>query len=105
MALCAGRQAVVSELDSLITIILIVFSFHFIVAACAVVFTRVTKIPKRKRESVILMGGQKTLPLSAILQVSLFPTFGTALVVCVSHHIIHLIMDAYLVKYLKEKTD
>lgn len=104
MALCAGRQAIIAELDSLISIILVVFSFHFIVAACALGITHVTNIPKKKRESVILMGGQKTLPLSAILQVLLFPTFGTALVVCVSHHIIHLIMDAYLVTYLKERS-
>ena len=57
-----------------------------------------------RRESVIFMGGQKTLPLSVILQVTLFPTFGLALVVCVLHHIIHLIMDAYLVERLKDRT-
>jgi hypothetical protein len=51
------------------------------------------------------MGGQKTLPLSVILQVSLFPGFGLALVVCVTHHIVHLIMDAYLISYLKAKTE
>jgi sodium/bile acid cotransporter 7 len=47
------------------------------------------------------MGGQKTLPLSVILQVTLFPEYGLALAVCVVHHILHLITDAYLVEKLK----
>jgi sodium/bile acid cotransporter 7 len=47
------------------------------------------------------MGGQKTLPLSIILQVSLFSQYGIALVVCVLHHIVHLAMDGYLVERLK----
>lgn len=103
MALCAGREAVVAELDSLMIIMVTVFTFHCIIVLAALGLTKYGQIPKRRRESVILMGGQKTLPLSAILQVTLFPTFGTALVVCVVHHIVHLIMDAYLVRYLKEK--
>jgi len=52
-------------------------------------------------ESVIFMGGQKTLVLSVILQVSLFPQYGLALVVCVMHHIVHLVMDGYLVGRLR----
>ncbi len=38
-----------------------------------------------------------------IMQVSLFPEHGLALIVCVLHHITHLTMDAFLVQRLKEK--
>lgn len=101
MALCGGRNAIVSSLDSLIFIIIIVFCFHLCLVLSALWLTKVLKIAKGKRESVIFMGGQKTLALSVILQVSLFPEFGLALVFCVVHHIVHLIMDAYLINYLK----
>lgn len=49
------------------------------------------------------MGGQKTLPLSVILQMSLFPDYSIALLVCVVHHIVHLMMDGYLVERLKTR--
>ena len=58
---------------------------------------------KGRRESVIFMGGQKTLPLSIIIQVSLFPQYGQALVFCVIHHVVHLLMDGYLVGRLKKR--
>ena len=54
-----------------------------------------------RRESVVFMGSEKTLPLSVILQVALFPDYGLALAVCVLHHLLHLVMDAYLVERLK----
>ncbi|MFT5730757.1 MAG: sodium/bile acid cotransporter 7 [Desulforhopalus sp.] len=101
MALCGGRNAIVSSLDSIILIIIIVFFFHLCLVLSALWLTKVFKIAKGKRESVIFMGGQKTLALSVILQVSLFPEFGLALVFCVVHHIVHLIMDAYLINHLK----
>jgi len=101
MALCGGRNAIVSSLDSIILIIIIVFFFHLCLVLSALWLTKIFKIAKGKRESVIFMGGQKTLALSVILQVSLFPEFGLALVFCVVHHIVHLIMDAYLINYLK----
>ena len=41
------------------------------------------------------------IALSIILQVSLFPQYGLALVVCVLHHMIHFLMDGYLVGKLK----
>ena len=63
--------------------------------------SRILAIGPGRRESVIFMGSQKTLPLSVILQVTLFPDYGLALVVCVVHHVLHLIMDAYLVERLK----
>jgi sodium/bile acid cotransporter 7 len=62
---------------------------------------RIFRIGKGRRESLIFMGAQKTLPLSIILQVALFPQYGQALVFCVVHHIVHLMMDGYLVAKLK----
>lgn len=103
MAVCSGREAIISQFDSILTVTITVFSFHLLLVLAALLITRISNIPKQKRESVIFMGGQKTLPLSVILQVSLFPGFGIALVVCVMHHIVHLIMDGYLIKYLRDK--
>lgn len=103
MALCSSRPAIISGLHSAHVVILLVFSFHLVLVLLGLFFTRVLNIGKGKRESVIFMGGQKTLPLSIILQVSLFPEIGLALVVCVVHHIVHLIMDAYLIGYLKSQ--
>lgn len=103
MALCGSRNAIIDELNSIFVVIIVVFCFHLLLVLIALYLTRVLKIMKGRRESVILMGGQKTLALPVILQVSLFPELGIALVVCVVHHIVHLIMDAYLTGYLKEK--
>ena len=60
------------------------------------------KLKKGKRESVILLGGQKTLPLSIMLQVSFFPEYGAALLVCVMHHMMQLVMDGYMVERMKK---
>jgi sodium/bile acid cotransporter 7 len=101
MAMSQARDAIVSGGESVGIIILLVFSFHGILLAAAGVFTKLLKLGKGRRESVIFMGGQKTLPLAIILQVSLFPQYGLALVVCVLHHLIHLLMDGYLVGRIK----
>lgn len=103
MALCVSRQTIVDSLDSLFSIIVMVFLFHLILVLLGFVLTRLLSIVKGRREGVIFMGGQKTLPLSIIIQVSVFPEYGLAVVVCVMHHIIHLVMDAYLTGYLREK--
>ncbi len=103
MALCSSRPAIISGLHSVLVVILLVFAFHLVLVITGLLLTKALKIQKGKRESVIFMGGQKTLPLSIILQVSLFPEIGLALVVCVVHHIVHLIMDAYLIGYLKNQ--
>lgn len=105
MALCGSRPAIISGIHSIVPVLITVFCFHLVLVVAALLFTKILKIPKHKRESVIFMGGQKTLPLSVILQVSLFSEFGLALVVCVLHHIVHLVMDAYLIGYLKSRED
>lgn len=101
MAMSQARDAIVHSGPSAGIVFLLVFCFHGILLAGAGFLTRLLKIGKGRRESVIFMGGQKTLPLSIILQVSLFPQYGLALVVCVLHHMIHLLMDGYLVGKLK----
>ena len=101
MAMSQARDAIVSGGASVGVILLLVFSFHAILLAAAAILIGCLKLGKGRRESVIFMGGQKTLPLSIILQVSLFPQFGLALVVCVLHHMVHLLMDGYLVGRIK----
>lgn len=105
MALCTGRTAIVAGFDTLFHIVVTVSAFHLILVLVALAATGLAGIKKGRRESIIFMGGQKTLPLSVILQVSLFPEHGIILVVCVIHHIVHLIMDAFLIRYLLEKSE
>lgn len=101
MALSQAREAIIRGGVKIGIIFLLVFVFHGILLAVAGIFTTLFKVGKGRRESVIFMGGQKTLPLSVILQVSLFPQYGLALVVCVMHHVTHLVMDGYLMERLK----
>lgn len=105
MAMCSGRAAIVAELDTLGTVIVTVFFFHLALVGAALLATRMAGINAGRRESVIFMGGQKTLALSVVLQLSLFPEYAIALVVCVIHHIVHLIMDAFLVGWLRENKE
>lgn len=102
MGMCQSRGAILSGGDAVLPIIAVVFAFHLLLVLSAMAVTRIVGLAPGRRESVIFMGGQKTLPLSVILQVTLFSHYGLALVVCVLHHIIHLIMDAYLVERLKK---
>ncbi len=105
MAMCSGRAVIIAESDTLGTVIVTVFFFHLVLVGTALLATRMAGMNKGRRESVIFMGGQKTLALSVVLQLSLFPEYAIALVVCVIHHIVHLIMDAFLVGYLREKKE
>jgi len=101
MGMSQARDAILGSVELVGIIFLLVFGFHGILLATAGLFTVLLKLGKGRRESVIFMGGQKTLPLSVILQMSLFPQYGIALVVCVMHHMVHLLMDGYLVGKLK----
>ncbi len=103
IAFCGSRQVIAANFDIVLPVIGMIFGFHLALILAGVLMIHCGAIEKGRRESVILMGGQKTLALSVILQVSLFPEYGVALVICVLHQIIHLIMDAFLVQYLKEK--
>ena len=102
MAMSQARDAIINSGGSVGIVFLLVFGFHGILLSCAGLFSKLLKLGRGRRESVIFMGSQKTLPLSVILQVSLFPQYGLALVVCVLHHMVHLLMDGYLVGRLRK---
>jgi sodium/bile acid cotransporter 7 len=101
MAMSLARHTIIANDSRIGIILLLVFFFHGILLAVAGILITLFKIEKGKRESVVFMGCQKTLPLSVVLQVSLFPQYGLALVVCVLHHMVHLLMDGYLVGKLR----
>jgi sodium/bile acid cotransporter 7 len=101
IAVSQARSIMVSSGPTVGVIVALVFFFHGILLLAAWSLIRLSGRQKGGRESILFMGGQKTLPLSVILQMSLFPSYGIALLVCVLHHIVHLIMDGYLVERLK----
>ncbi len=101
MGMTQSRGALMAGGRAIIPIAAASGGFHLLLVLTALALCKFFAIGPRRRESVIFMGGQKTLPLSVILQVTLFPEYGLALAVCVVHHVLHLIMDAYLVEKLK----
>lgn len=105
MGMCQSRTTIIAGGRAIIPVAAVTGGYHLLMVLIAISLCRLLDIGPGRRESVIFMGGQKTLPLSVILQVTLFPDYGLALVVCVVHHIIHLIMDAYLVQRLKAALD
>jgi sodium/bile acid cotransporter 7 len=93
-------QARGTLLDGGIKIVWIVFlvaAFHGLMLLSAFFSTGLLRLPLPVRKSVVFMGGQKTLPLTLMLQVTLFPACPLSLVVCVLHHLLQLFMDGYLV--------
>lgn len=104
MAASSSREAMIVGQKALLPVVVTVFSYHFVLLLVAFMVTWGLGIRRGRRESVIFMGGQKTLALSVILQVSLFPQYGVALLVCLLHHLVHLAMDTVLAGYLKAKT-
>jgi len=105
IALSQTRSILLNSGSTVGLIIVLVFVFHGILLICGWGLIRVSRREKGNREIILFMGGQKTLSLSVILQVSLFPQYGIALPVCVIHHIVHLVMDGYLVERLKSEDD
>lgn len=101
MGLSQTRQTMIAGGDTIGLIFLVAIVFHALLLAAATGLSWLFGLGRGRRESVIFMGAQKTLPLSIILQVALFPQFGLALVFCVVHHIVHLLMDSYLVGRLR----
>jgi len=96
-----SRLDILANLDGLALVSLLAFFYHGLVLIFAWALIRLFRLPPGRRESIIFMGGQKTLILSVILQASYFSQYGTALVFCVVHHIIHLLMDGFLVEKLR----
>lgn len=103
MGISQTRPVIMDGGRLMIQIVVLSFVFHALILAAAFLLTRSFGLGKGRRESVIFMGGQKTLPLSIIIQVTLFPQYGLALVFCVIHHVVHLMMDSYLVGRLRKK--
>ncbi len=103
ISLSQTKTVILKNMDTVPMVFLVVAGFHLILLASVFMLTTILKIKRGRRESVILMGAQKTLPLSVIIQVTLFPEYGVALVVCVLHHIVHLLIDGYLVGILSER--
>jgi sodium/bile acid cotransporter 7 len=101
MGLSDAKETVLSGGAQVFIILVLAFFFHAILLAVGFFSIRLFHIPRGRMESILFMGGQKTLPLSVLLQGKLFPQYGMALAFCVFHHFIHLTMDGYLVGKLK----
>ena len=97
MALSDAKATVLSGGAQVLIILVLAVFFHAILLAAGFLAIRLFHIPRGRLESILFMGGQKTLPLSVLLQVKLFPQYGLALAFCVFHHFIHLMIDGYLV--------
>jgi solute carrier family 10 (sodium/bile acid cotransporter), member 7 len=97
MGISEAKDTVMSGGAQIMVILVLAFFFHAMLLAAGFLSIRLFHIPRGRLESILFMGGQKTLPLSVLLQVKLFPQFGLALAFCVFHHFIHLMMDGYLV--------
>ncbi len=96
MGVAGVRHLLLNNMVSLGLITAVAAAFHILLLLAAAVGIRVFNIERGRRGSVVFMGAQKTLPLSVIIQMTYFPQYGIALLVCVVHHLVHLIMDGYL---------
>ena len=101
VSLSQSRSEILASAPMLPWIAALAFCYHGLVLAVAGACICMLGIPAGRRESVVFMGGQKTLVLSVILHMSLFPGYGLALVFCLIHHIVHLLMDSYLVERIR----
>ena len=84
-----------------IVLLLVVAAYHGLLLGSCWGIIRLSGRTKGNRESILFIGGQKTLPLSIVLQMAIFPDSGMVLLVCVLHQIVHLVMDGYLVERIK----
>ncbi|PKN29190.1 MAG: sodium:proton symporter [Deltaproteobacteria bacterium HGW-Deltaproteobacteria-21] len=103
MAFSEARSSVIGGGAQIVAVLLLSSVFHALLVAGALVVSKTIKLGPGRRESVVFMGGQKTLPLSILIQTTLFPQYGLALAFCVVHHFVHLIMDGYLVNWFRKR--
>lgn len=96
VSLAGAKQALIESEGVVLNIVALVTAFHLMLLGASFLLVKMFKIEKGRYESIIFMGSQKTLALSAMIQITYFSEFGTALLVCVIHHIVHLMMDGYL---------
>ena len=97
MGVSQARHVLSRDPVGMIGIIGLTVGFHMALLGCAFFAVRLFSMPRGRMEAVVFMGSQKTLPLSIILQVTLFSQFGHALMVCVLHHLVSLFIDGFLV--------
>ncbi|SMC20294.1 solute carrier family 10 (sodium/bile acid cotransporter), member 7 [Desulfacinum hydrothermale DSM 13146] len=106
IAVSKSRPTIVGGLQLLPWVVALVVGFHAGLLSASAGLGRLLGLGRGRMESLLFMGSQKTLPLSVLIQTALFPQYGEALVFCVCHHVIHLIMDGYLVGRLQSgRTD
>ncbi|MCK5099864.1 MAG: bile acid:sodium symporter [Desulfobacteraceae bacterium] len=90
-----------NNFKQLFLIAIIVTIFHIILLLFSFYSAKIFKIGKGRYESIVFMGSQKTLALAVIIQLTYFSEYGIALLVCVVHHFIHLMIDGYLCVKIK----
>lgn len=103
LAVCGAKDLLVGKWSLFFIIVFIAFVYHLILLLASISLVKLFKLEKGRYESVIFMGSQKTLVLAVMIQMTYFTEFGTALVVCVVHHIVHLMMDGYLAAKLSRR--
>lgn len=103
MSLSGVRQVLIDKSATFWEIFLLVMVFHLILLGISLGLSRFLDIGRGRREAVLFMGSQKTLPLAVMIQVTWFPEYGTALLVCVMYHILHLIIDGYLAAMIRPR--
>ena len=96
ISLSGVKQVILGSGPTFFYILVLVSCFHLMLLGCSFLLVRFFGVKKGCYESIVFMGSQKTLALSVMIQVTYFSEFGTALLVCVLHHIVHLMMDGYL---------
>lgn len=103
MSSAAAGESFFSNTLYFFIVLVCVSIFHIILLICSFICVFIFKLEKGRKEAVIFMGSQKTLPLSLIVQVSIFPGFALSLAVCVVHHVVQLIFDSFIQAKLVEK--
>lgn len=101
MGIAQSRPILLETGSGVGSVVFTVTGFHLLLLLAAWALLEAFRVRRGRRESILFMGIQKTLPLSVILQVSLFPEYGLALLVCVAHHFISLMIDGFLVGRLR----
>jgi sodium/bile acid cotransporter 7 len=104
MGVAATRTTILENSASLWTVLIVVTLFHLLMIAVTFAAVGFFSLGRGRGESVIFMSIQKTLALSIAVQITVFPEFGLALVVCVMHHMVHLIIDSYIAGRMASKS-
>lgn len=104
IAVSESRNALLLGLIDATVVAVLMVIYHVILVLMAFLLCRIFTISDGPDRAVIFMGAQKTVTLAVLLQTSLFPQYGDALMVCVIHHILHLIVDGYLVGFFRHRS-